>query len=78
MNMNGEIPQIGRCIGCFRPARLDDGVCRPCLTQRGRWWAEMSHRCRTDPEFARAVYERIGYERGRRIFVLMYGEQVRT
>ncbi len=76
--MNGAIPRIGRCIGCDRAARLDDGVCGPCLCLRGRWWAEMSNRCRTDLAFARAVYWSIRDERGRRIFVLMYGDFARA
>jgi len=64
---------VGRCIGCFRMSRLDDGVCAECLCKRGRKWAEMSHRCRTEPAFARAVYEQIEDARGRRLFRLMYG-----
>jgi hypothetical protein len=35
----------------------------------------MSHRCRTDEDFARSVYWRIRDERGRRLFRLMYGDQ---
>ncbi len=71
--MSDDLPQIGRCIGCDRPARLDDGVCEACLTRRGRRWAEMSSRCRTDPEFALAVYSRIQTDRGRELFLRMYG-----
>jgi predicted amidophosphoribosyltransferase len=69
----GSIPQIGRCIGCNQPSRLDDGVCDDCLTQHGRKWAELSNRCRTDPEFARAVYEKIATGKGRAMFLAMYG-----
>lgn len=69
--MSAVISEIGRCIGCDRPSRLDDGVCEPCLhhPKRGRRWAELAHRCRTDPEFARAAYERIKDDRGRRMFL---------
>ncbi len=67
------IATIGRCIGCDRPARLDDRVCRACLTRRGRGWAEASGRCRSDPEFARAVYMQIATESGRRLFLAIYG-----
>lgn len=35
----------------------------------------MSNRCRTDPEFALAVYERITSDRGRELFLRMYGER---
>jgi hypothetical protein len=72
--MNASISQIGRCIGCDRPSRLDDGVCGACLTQRGRRWAEMSYRCRTEPEFALAVYTRIKTDRGREMFLTVYGD----
>jgi hypothetical protein len=71
--MSGALPQIGRCIGCDRPFRLYDGVCEACLTRRGRRWAEMSSRCRTDPEFALAVYSRITTDRGRELFLTVYG-----
>jgi len=68
-----NIPTIGRCIGCDRPSRLHDDVCEACLTRRGRKWARMSHRCRTDPEFAFAVYASIKTERGRALFLSVYG-----
>lgn len=68
-----NLAHIGRCIGCDRPDRLDDGVCNACLTRRGRKWAELSHRCRTDPEFALAVFDRITSDRGRELFLSMYG-----
>jgi hypothetical protein len=76
--MNAVIPEIGRCIGCDRIARLDDGVCQPCLTKVGRRWAAMSHRCRTDPKFALAVYERIKNDRGRRLFLQIFGAGMLT
>jgi hypothetical protein len=68
-----DVPTIGRCIGCDRPARLERGVCLACLTRRGRRWAEMSSRCRRDPEFALAVYSRIATDRGRALFLGAYG-----
>jgi hypothetical protein len=71
--MKGSMAQIGRCVGCDRPARLDDGVCEACLSRRGRRWAEMSHRCRTEPEFALAVYAKIKTDRGREMFLTAYG-----
>lgn len=71
-----NVVHIGRCIGCDCPSRLDDGVCEACLTRRGRKWAEMSNRCRTDPEFALAVYARIEGDRGRELFLTMYGAGV--
>jgi hypothetical protein len=73
---NACIAQIGRCIGCDRADRLNDSVCKACLTRRGRKWAEMSHRCRTEAEFALNVYERISSDRGREIFLRLYGEAV--
>ncbi len=68
-----RIAEIGRCIGCDRPGRLWDGVCDACLTQRGRKWAVMSYKCRTDPEFALAVYSQITTDRGRELFLRVYG-----
>jgi len=74
--------QIGPCKGCGRsrdsdgfPLRLDDGVCKGCLESkgRGRKWAEMSHRCRTDGAFALTVYNSIQNDTGRKLFELMYG-----
>jgi hypothetical protein len=70
-----KISQIGRCRGCDRAKQLDEGVCRECLDapNRGRKWAEMSYRCRTEPDFALAVFLKIQSERGREIFVKSYG-----
>ncbi len=65
---------MGRCMGCDAMARLDDGVCRECLAPpRGRVWARMSHRVRTDPAYALAVYRGIKTDFGRRLFVRVYG-----
>ncbi len=71
-----RIAEIGRCIGCDRPGRLWSGVCDACLTQRGRKWAVMSYRCRTDPEFALAVYSQITTDQGRELFLRVYGPAV--
>lgn len=70
-----NVTQIGRCKGCDRFNKLDDGVCELCLnsSKRGRGWAEMSHKCRTDPEFAMMVYDNIQYDEGKRLFIYMYG-----
>lgn len=69
-----DVVHIGLCIGCARQAILDDGVCAPCLTPpRGRRWAELSHRARTDLAFAIAVYCAITTESGRKVFAAMYG-----
>ena len=71
-----ELVEIGRCLGCDRMQRLDAGVCRACLESplRGRAWAEMSHRCRTDAAFAQQVYDRIASARGRALFAFMHGD----
>lgn len=67
--------QIGKCKGCNQPSRLDDGVCYSCLShpKRGRKWAEMSNRCRTDPSFSLSVYCRIRTARGREIYEEFFG-----
>lgn len=72
----GHVSEIGRCKGCDRMERVEDGVCVECLSSpvRGRRWAEMSHRCRTDREFARQVFARIDTQRGRALFTIMYGD----
>ncbi len=67
--------EIGRCRGCDRPSRLEDGVCKGCLTspRRGRKWAEMSHRCRTDKSYALACYNACKTADGKKLFEIMYG-----
>jgi hypothetical protein len=71
---SADVFSIGYCEGCDRMAELDAGACHECLSRRGRRWVEMSWRCRTDPEFARAVYARIATVRGRMIFAFFYGD----
>jgi len=70
-----KLAEIGSCKGCDRRSRLDGGVCHECLNspRRGRKWAEMSHRCRTDPAFALACYNAVKTVSGKKIFEIMYG-----
>lgn len=69
-----EVVSIGRCKGCDRGRRLNDGVCEECLAPpRGRRWAEDAHRCRTDKKYALIVYGKIKSERGRKLFEAMFG-----
>lgn len=70
-----NVVSIGCCKGCTVRARLDDGVCRECLSspRRGRAWALMSERVRTNREFAVVTYNRIKTDAGREVFVRMYG-----
>ena len=70
-----NIACIGRCKGCDRPRQLDDGVCTDCLESpgRGRLWAERAHRCRTDPAYAKSVYDSIQTATGKKIFMSMFG-----
>ena len=69
------IPEIGPCKGCNKLRQLDGGVCHDCLTapKRGRKWAERSHKCRTEPNFALAVYLKSPTIEGRQRFVNFYG-----
>lgn len=76
---------IGKCLGCDRMRRLEDltvqdttvklgGACVECMAPpRGRKWVLMSHKCRTDPKFALAVYNEIKKSKGQKLFILMYG-----
>lgn len=74
--MSARATEIGRCIGCDHPSRLHDGACDRCLTLRGRRWIIMSARCRIDPAFALEVFSRITDDRGRGLFLRMYGPGV--
>lgn len=69
------VTQIGSCKGCDKRSRLDDGVCAVCLEDpaRGRAWAVRAHRCRTDPAFAASTYRLIGSDRGKAVFIKMFG-----
>ena len=69
-----EVTCIGRCKGCDRMRRLDDGVCQDCLSgpNLGRVWAERMYKCRQDPEYARTVYASIPTERGRKLFQVLF------
>ena len=68
-----ETITIGRCIGCDRPARLNDRVCLDCLEHRGRTWAALTHRCRVDPDFRHFIYTRIKTPHGREVFRNLVG-----
>jgi hypothetical protein len=78
----GDVTEIGKCIGCDKgPRRIDGGVCPECLghPKRGRKWAEMSHRIRTEPEFALISFNEIGVRKpayeitGKTLFIRDYG-----
>lgn len=63
-------------MGCDRgPRKVDEGVCEECLQhpKRGRKWAQQAHRCRTEPDFARKTYDSISTERGKKLFVALFG-----
>lgn len=66
---------IGKCIGCDRLSILNDGVCYDCLTSpsRGRKWAEIAHKCRIDPTYSQTIYNSIKSDRGKKLFILMFG-----
>lgn len=74
----GEVIQIGRCMGCELPARLDEGVCQRCLRDpsRGRCWAETARRIRTEPAFACKVFLKLGSGSARSEFLRFFGEHV--
>jgi hypothetical protein len=72
------VTRVGRCVGCnrFRAVDADDSICNECLTSkplRGRRWALMVLRCRTDPRFAREVFDAIRSDHGRLLFIKLLG-----
>lgn len=72
-----KVTSIGRCAGCYRFGVVDDedSICADCLTSplRGRRWALTMGRCRTDPRFARDVFDAIRSDRGRLLFIKLLG-----
>jgi hypothetical protein len=75
-----KISEIGSCIGCNRRDILDGGVCNKCLTgpNRGRKWAVMMHKCRINPDYANTIYNSIGTEQGKKLFIMLFGSDVIT
>jgi hypothetical protein len=71
------VTQLGRCVGCekFGVVEQVSKVCARCLYggNRGLKGALWMDRCRRDPRWARAVYELIQTERGRRTFEEVFG-----
>ncbi len=65
---------IGICKGCEKRAVLMNGACSECL-KKGEKWAQMAHRCRTEPEFAKRVYNTIPDDRenAKKMFIFMFG-----
>jgi hypothetical protein len=72
-----EVTRVGRCVGCNRFCAVDaeNSICADCLTSplRGRRWALTMGRCRSDPRFAREVFDAIRSERGRLLFIKLLG-----
>lgn len=72
-----NVTHLGHCVGCetFGVVEHVSGVCARCLfgPRRGLKWALMMDRCRREPRWARAVYDRIISERGRRTFIEIFG-----
>lgn len=72
-----DVTHIRRCLGCDRFGVVEraSGVCVRCLfgRNRGLKWALWMDRCRRDPRWARAVYDQITTERGRRVFMAVFG-----
>lgn len=72
-----NVTRLGHCVGCekFGVVEQVSGVCARCLfgRNRGLKCAVMMDRCRRDPRWARAVYDRITTERGRQTFIEVFG-----
>jgi len=72
-----EVTHVGRCVGCERFGVVERvaSICVRCLygRNRGLKWALWMGRCRRDPRWARAVYDRITTQRGRRTFEEVFG-----
>lgn len=58
----------------MRKLRADAQACEECMTApaRGPVWIERAHRCRTEPEYARMVYDSIPSKSGKKIFLAMF------
>ena len=67
--------QIGRCIGCNKMGRLDDGVGKCCLEhpKRGRKWAITASKLRKDEFYRQFMYDRIS-PKNRAKFIEMFGD----
>lgn len=70
-----SVIQIGRCFGCEKHSRLDEGVCTDCLNDptKGRKWAMIAREVRQDPKVATKVYSLIKTDDGKRLFIKMFG-----
>ncbi len=66
---------IGTCIGCDRTVIVnEESICSLCLQPpRGRRWAHILNRVRTDRAYALAMYCRIQSAEKRAIFERFYG-----
>lgn len=75
--VSANITTIDKCLGCDRTRVVDASVpiCMECLlgARRGRVWALRMHECRTNPRFARKVYDAIKTDHGRRVFMQAFG-----
>jgi hypothetical protein len=67
---------IGHCGCCTNMRRLDEGLCRPCVEQHGRRFAELMARVRRDALFARTCYQQIAPENRER-FVSLFGNPMK-
>ena len=69
------VTSIGKCIGCLKMSVLDEGVGKCCLNnpQRGRVWAKTAQKVRSNPEFAKKVYNSVETLKGKKLFVEMFG-----
>lgn len=58
----------------MRRLRAGAGACEECLTApaRGPGWVEKAHKVRTNPEYARMVYDQIESRSGKKLFLAMF------
>jgi len=68
-----DIPQIGKCAGCQKAARLHDSACADCRARFGSRCGPIFARIRVDPVFALVCYEMLSNPDVKSIFVQWFG-----
>ena len=68
-----EITQIGICIGCSQRGILSHEACTECQEIFGERCGLLMQEIRSDPAFARKVYNSISRDGSKQIFIKFFG-----